>query len=151
MHLSSSISVKYSAQQVWALFADPFFLPKWDRSVAEIIPTSNTKAVVGFTFDTIAPKRKGQKEGLRMSYRIIEHVPDSHTKILLEKSKMFKRAVWTMIIQPEDSGARITCNVDLSMRWKYFFMGPVLFFNRKALLVDLQYLSKAIEKHYTAN
>jgi hypothetical protein len=149
MHLESHIIVKETSKQVWDLFNNPYFLVKWDRSVEQIIPTSvKPTGAVGFTFDTIAPKKRGQKEGLRMSYRIIEHIPDYQTKIQLEQSNMFKEAIWTMRVEPMISGTLITCLADLKVKPKYFFMVPVLYLNKKALLTDLEYLKKAIGAHY---
>ena len=149
MHLESHIKVPQSAGQVWALLNDPFFLTKWDRSVEQMIPTSTDHTTaVGFTFDTIAPKKRGQKKGLRMSYRITEFIPDYQAKILLEKSDMFKYAVWTMRAESSGNGCLITCMADLLLKPKYLFLWPVLKLNKKALLTDLQYLKRAIEDHY---
>ncbi len=149
MHLESHITVQQSAAQVWALLNDPFFLSKWDRSVAEVIPTStDTTSAVGFTFDTVAPKKRGQKQALRMSYRITEVIPGYQAKILLEQSPMFKDAVWTMRAEPSGAGCLITCMVDLTLKSQYFFLWPVLKLNKKALFTDLQYLERAIRDHY---
>jgi hypothetical protein len=149
MHLSENIIVEQPAERIWALFNDPYFLPKWDRSVETIIPTSTNAAhAVGFTFDTIAPLKKGQKKPLRMSYRIIEDIPGCQTKIQLEKSNMFRRAVWTMRVETVEAGCRVTCEVDLAVRPGYFFMVPLLLLNKKALMTDLEYLRKAINTHY---
>jgi len=149
MHLESNIIVNQSTQQVWDLFEDPYFLVKWDRSVEQIIPTSQSPAgAVGFTFDTIAPRKPGQKQGLRMSYRIIEHIPDYQTKIALERSNMFKEAIWTMRIEPAMNGSLITCLVDLKVKFKYFFMRPLIYIYRKGILTDLKILKGVIEAHY---
>lgn len=150
MHLQSSIIVPQPLQQVWALFEDPYFLPKWDRSVAEIVPTSGDDhhAAVGFTFDTVAPKKAWQKEGLRMSYRIIENIPGYQTKIRLERSPMFKDAVWTMRFEAAPQGTLITCLVDLKLRAHYFFMVPLLWLNKGALLTDLSILKGVIAEQY---
>ncbi len=150
MHLETNIIVPQSAEQVWALFDDPYFLVKWDRSVEQIIPTSKIPTgTVGFTFDTIAPLKKGQKKALRMSYRIIEFVPDYQTKIQLENSPIFNEAIWTMRIEPATDGTLITCLVDLRVKLKYFFMVPVLYLSRKAILTDLHYLKQVIAQHYS--
>ena len=149
MHLESHIVVPQTTKQVWDLFNDPYFLVKWDRSVEQIIPTSeNPAGAVGFTFDTIAPLKKGQKKPLKMSYRITEFIPDYQAKIQLEKSNMFKEAIWTMRVEPAVSGTLITCLVDLKIKLKYFFMAPILYIWRKAIYVDLQYLKKAIDARY---
>ena len=149
MHLISSIVVPQTPEQVWALFEDPYFLPKWDRSVAEIIPTSAShQTAVGFTFDTVAPKKRWQKEGLRMSYRIIENIPGYQTKIQLENSPMFKNAIWTMRFEAAPNGTLITCLVDLQVKLHYFFMAPMLQLNKGALLTDLSILKGVITEHY---
>jgi hypothetical protein len=149
MHLELDIVVPQTTKQVWDLFSDPYFLVKWDRSVEQIIPTSQTPSgAVGFTFDTVAPLQKGQKKALRMSYSIIEHIPDYQTKIKLENSSMFKEAIWTMRVEPVVSGTLITCLLDIKVKLKYFFMAPILYFNKKAILIDLQYLKQAIAQHY---
>ena len=149
MHLEASIIVPQPPNQVWDLFNDPYFLVKWDRSVEQIIPTSKKLAgAVGYTFDTIAPLKKGQKKALRMSYSIIEFVPDYHTKIQLENSPIFNEAIWTMRVEPETGGTLITCLVDLRVKLKYFFMAPVLYLSRKAISTDLHYLKQAIAQHY---
>lgn len=150
MHLESKITVPQSSLQVWDLFNDPYFLPKWDRSVEQIIPTSQSpNSAVDFTFDTLAPLKKGQKKALRMSYRIIEHIPGYQTKIMLENSNMFTYAVWTMRVEPAINGTIITCLVDLEVKPKYFLLVPILYFSSKALLVDLQFLKQAIALHYS--
>jgi hypothetical protein len=149
MHLETNITVSQTTKQVWDLFNDPYFLVKWDRSVEQIIPTSeNPTNAVGYTFDTIAPLKKGQRKPLRMSYRITEFIPDYQAKIALEKSNIFKEAIWTMRVEPAVNGTLITSMVDLKVKPKYFFMAPVLYIYRNAIHVDLEYLKKAIEAHY---
>ncbi|HEY4324459.1 MAG TPA: SRPBCC family protein [Mucilaginibacter sp.] len=150
MHLETNIIVPQTPKQIWDLFNDPYFLVKWDRSVEQVIPTSeNPTSAVGFTFDTIAPLKKGQKKPLRMSYRITEFIPDYQAKVSLEKSNMFKEAIWTMRVEPATNGTLITCLVDLKVSPKYFFMVPLLYLNKKAIYTDLEYLKKAIDAHYT--
>ena len=88
MHLQSKIWVDQDIEQVTKFFYDLTTLPKWDRSVAAVIPTSQTPGRVGATFETIAPS------GMKMNYRVIEFDSDRSVKILLTNSRMFKRAVW---------------------------------------------------------
>lgn len=148
LHFSADIIVSQSHQQVVALFDDPYFLPKWDRSVEQIIPTSPSQdAVVGFTFDTIAPKKRWQKQGLRMSYRIIEHTQGYQTKIRLEHSNMFKDAIWTMRFEAVDGGTLVTCLVDLKLKNRYIWLAPMLRWNKKALLTDMLFLKEAIAQN----
>jgi hypothetical protein len=88
MQFTSEVVVERSRSQVAAFFAEPNNLAKWDRSVAQVIPTAEGTAAVGFTFDTIAPSR------LRMSYRITDHVPEESTSVALESSPKFRDAIW---------------------------------------------------------
>ena len=148
MHLSKQITVEQSAEQVWELLSNPYFLAEWDKSVETVIPISQESGIVGFRFDTIAPKKKGQGKPLRMQYRIIGHIPGYETKIQLENSPMFSSAIWTMRVEPALKGALITCEVELKIKPLYFFMVPLLFFNRSALQTDLQYLREAIKRHH---
>ena len=149
MHIESSIVVEHAPDRVWALLNDPYFLTKWDRSVAQIVPTStDTTTAVGFTFDTISPMKKGMKKPIRMHYRIVEFTPGYEAKIALERSKMFKKAVWVMRVEAAEKGALITSFVDFTLRPVYFFLQPLLFFNKKAVAVDLVFLKKAIDTHY---
>jgi hypothetical protein len=148
MHLSKQITVEQSAEQVWALLSNPYFLAEWDKSVETVLPISQASGIVGFRFDTIAPKKRGQSKPLRMSYRIIGHMPGYETKIQLENSSMFSKAIWTMRVEAATRGALITCEVDLKVKPAYFFMVLLLFFNRGALQTDLQYLREAIRRHH---
>jgi hypothetical protein len=143
--LKVSITVPYSKEQLWELFNDPFFVVKWDRSVQEVIPTSTGPIGVGYTLVTIAPKRPGQDEGLRMSYRIIEHQP-YHAAILLEQSDMFHNAKWIVDIDDSPQGSLITQTMEADVRLKYFYLATILLLNRQALVTDMEYLRAAIDK-----
>lgn len=145
MHFTSDVVVERSQRQVAAFFAEPGNLAKWDRSVAQVIPTSAGPTAVGFTFDTLAPS------GLRMSYRITEHVPEEHTSIRLESSPMFREAVWQMRYETVAVGTRIHCDVDFTLRPLYWFLSvPLLLTQRRALRRDLTFLKEAIEAHERA-
>ena len=116
MHFTSEVVVERSQNQVAAFFAEPANLAKWDRSVAQVVPTAEGTAAVGFTFDTIAPS------GLRMSYRITDHVPEERTSIALESSPMFRDAVWTMTYETVPIGTRIQCDVSFTLRPRYWLL-----------------------------
>jgi hypothetical protein len=95
MHLKSSIIVKESFEEVITFFYDPSSLAQWDRSVAEMIPQPERNDTSGATFDTIAPS------GMKMTYEVIEIDPTGRSvKILLTKSKMFKKAIWHFEFEP---------------------------------------------------
>lgn len=149
MHLQSAIVVNRTNDQVWRFFSQPSNLAKWDRSVDRVIITSSGPFAVGSTFDTIAPARKGRsgKEGLRMSYRVTEYVPNHQYKALLIHSPMFNSAEWTMTTDGVPEGVRITCQVDLSVRLQYGVLLPVLLLSYKgAFRRDLASLKQAIEQ-----
>jgi hypothetical protein len=142
MHFTSDVMVERSQRQVDTFFAEPANLAKWDRSVARVIPTSEGATAVGFTFDTIAPS------GLRMSYRITEHIPGERTSIALERSPMFRAALWCLSYQRLPSGTRIRCDVTFTLRPRYaLLIIPLLLTQRRALRRDLTFLKAAIEAH----
>lgn len=149
MHLKGSIVVNQTNDQVWRFFSQPSSLAKWDRSVERVIVTSADPLGVGSTFDTIAPSRtvRADKEGLRMSYRVTEYVPNHQYKALLMHSPMFKYAEWTMTTDDVPEGVRITCQVDLSVRLQYSVLLPILLLSHNgAFRRDLASLKQAIER-----
>ena len=140
MHLKSSVIVKESLEDVIAFFYHPDSLAQWDRSVSEMIPTSQASADRGAQFDTIAPS------GMKMTYEVIEMDPDGRSvKILLTKSKMFKKAIWHFEFDPAANGTKVTCHIHFALRPLYYFLYPVLFFNKKALLRDLNFFQVALD------
>jgi hypothetical protein len=142
MHFTSDVIVERSQDQVDAFFAEPSNLARWDRSVARVIPTSEGATAVGFTFDTVAPS------GMRMSYRITEHVPGERTSIALERSPMFRAALWCLSYEKLPSGTRIRCDVTFTLRPRYsLLILPLLLTQRRALRRDLTFLKAAIEAH----
>lgn len=150
MHLQAAIIVARTNEQVWRFFSDPSNLVKWDRSVAQVIPTSSEPFGVGSTFDTIAPvpKSRSRKEGLRMSYRITEYVPNRQMNIRLTNSHMFTFAEWIMGTETSAEGVRITCHLDCTLSLRYSFLLPVLLLTYQgAFRKDLTYLKQAIEQN----
>ena len=140
MHLESNIVVKESLEDVTDFFYHPDSLAQWDRSVAEMKPRSQANANSGATFDTIAPS------GMKMTYEVIEMDPTGRSvKILLTKSKMFKKAVWHFEFDPAPSGTKVTCHIFFTLKLLYYFLYPVLFFNKNALLRDLNFFQIALE------
>src|SRR5215471_14695010 len=140
MHLKSSIIVKEALEEVITFFYDPTSLPQWDRSVAEMIPQSKGSEISGATFDTIAPS------GMKMTYEIIEMDPAGRSvKILLTKSKMFKKAIWHFEFDPVANGTKVTCHIIFALRPLYYFLYPVLYFNKHALLRDLNFFQVALD------
>ena len=150
MHLQAAIVVNRTNEQVWRFFNHAPNLAKWDRSVEQVILTSSEPFGVGSTFDTIAPVRKSsaRREGLRMSYRVTEWVPNHLFRTLLTHSPMFKYAEWAMTTDDVADGVRITCDLDCTVRLRYSFLVPVLLLTYKdAFRRDLTYLKQAIEQN----
>ena len=140
MQFESEIVAAKTLQEVVRFFAEPTNLARWDKSVAQVIPTSAEPGIVGFTFDTIAPS------GMRMSYRIIAHEPDRSTHIELTSSPIFRRAVWHMQLDPVPLGTRITCRIDFRLRPHFLFLiVPLLLTQRRALRADLRSLKAVLE------
>jgi Polyketide cyclase / dehydrase and lipid transport len=140
MHLKSSIFVKETLQDVIDFFYHPDSLAQWDRSVAEMISKPQMTADSAATFDTIAPS------GMKMTYEVIEMDPTGRSvKILLTKSKMFKKAIWHFEFDPVPTGTNVTCHIYFTLRFLYCFLYPVLFFNKSALLRDLNFFQTALD------
>lgn len=150
MHLQAAIVVARTNEQVWSFFTDPSNLAKWDRSVAQVILTSSEPFGVGSTFDTIAPvpKSRSRQEGVRMSYRITQYVPNRQMHIRLTNSRMFNYAEWIMATETIAAGVRITCHLECSLNLRYSFLLPILLLTyRGAFRRDLTSLKQAIEQN----
>ena len=141
MHLQSKILVEQNIKQVTDFFYHPASLAKWDKSVAEMIPTSSGINAVGSTFDTIAPS------GMKMNYEISEFNSERSVKIKLNNSKMFKTAIWHFEFEPAEEKTLITCHVYFTTRLKYIILYPLLYLNKSALLRDLNFLKKALDEN----
>lgn len=150
MHLQAAIVVARTNEQVWSFFYELSNLAKWDRSVAQVIPTSSEPFGVGSTFDTIAPVRRSRpgKAGVRTSYRITEYVPNHRVNIRLTNSRMFTYAEWIMSTDDVAEGVRITCQLDCTLRLRYSLLLLVLLLTYQgAFRRDLTYLKQAIEQN----
>ncbi|HJQ08536.1 MAG TPA: SRPBCC family protein [Candidatus Saccharimonadales bacterium] len=150
IHLRSETVVNLSQEQAWSFFQDPHNLAKWDRSVARVEPTAPdpNNINVGYTFDTIAPPKSGQKEGLRMSYKVTALVPNQYAKISLLNSPMFKEAVWTLALEPAHGGTKVISEVDFVPKPQYSFVVPILLLTSKnALGTDMDYLKAQMESY----
>ena len=142
MHLQSSIKVKQPIEKVLQFFYEPTSLAKWDRSVAEMIPITNEGTKEGAIFQTIA------LSGMKMVYEVIEMTNERDVKILLKNSKMFKKAIWQFQFDPTGDGTNVTCHIYFSLRPLYFFLYPVLFVTKKALLRDLNFFRDALTERF---
>ena len=151
INLRTETTISLSPEEAWRFFEDPQNLAKWDRSVARVEPTSSGNVSPGYTFDTIAPPRSGQKEGQRMSYEITEFIPNERAEIRLVQSPMFKRAEWTVMLEPAAQGTRVIHEVDFVPRLQYSFLVPVLLLSQKNLDTDMQYLKEQMEAYGARN
>jgi len=147
MHLVSKIITNKPLDEVWEFFQDPHSLAKWDRSVETVMPTTSGAVRLGYTFDTIAPTRHGSnKAGLRMHYEITEFTPSKEVKIALKDSPLFKEAYWQMNFKTVTEGTLVACHVVFTPRPLHFYLVPLLWINKRAILRDLSYLKEALEK-----
>lgn len=151
IHLRTETVVLLAPEEAWRFFEDPQNLAKWDRSVARVIPTSSGKVGPGYTFDTLAPPQPGQAEGQRMSYEIVEFMPNQRAKIRLVGSNMFKQAEWTVTLEPVAGGTRVIHAVDFIPKLQYSFLVPVLLLSRQNLDIDMQYLNREMEAYQERN
>jgi hypothetical protein len=154
VHLQAAIVVASTNEQVWSFFNELSNLAKWDRSVAQVIPTSSESFGVGSTFDTIAPvsKARARQEGMRTSYRITEYVPHYQMHIRNTSSRLFTFAEWIMTSEAISDGVRITCQFECTWRLRYSFLLPLfLLLYKGAFRRDLTYLKQAIEQSQHAD
>ena len=142
MQLRASTVVDQNVDQVWSFLADPVVTtPRWDRSVAEVIPHSDGPVGVGWTATTVSPS------GKRQDFSITAFVPQRQLTFALLSSRMFTRAELTFRLTPEPSGIHIDHVIDLDLRSR--LLGPVLrLTTKRALGVDLDLLKKALVEFY---
>jgi len=141
MHFHSAVTVARPLAAIATFFEDPANLGRWDRSVAQVVPTSPGPVAAGYSFDTISPS------GMRMSYRITAHESLRGSTIALVSSPYFRRASWEMRYESVPAGTRIDCSVDFTLRPRAFLLAvPLLLTQRRALARDLSFLKAAIEE-----
>ena len=143
MRLSDSVHVNRDVETVRRFFMDPQNLPKWDRSVAEVVLTSRGPIGVGSTFDTIGPAPPG-KQGLRTSYRAVR-LDEWRMDAVVTKSNFFRTAVWETELEPTERGTIVHCAVEFALKPQYVFLAPLLLINKRAIGRDLSHLKEAID------
>jgi uncharacterized protein YndB with AHSA1/START domain len=141
MHLSSSIVVRQPPEQAWSFLADPFNSPRWDRSVAEVIPSSAGPVGVGWEATTIAPS------GMRQSFRITEYVPNRTLSFVLLESSMFEQAELRFVLNRVAEGTDIVHVIEATPR-TWLLRAVLRLVSRRALGRDLGYLKAALEHTY---
>src|SRR5262245_1514717 len=145
MHLSDSVVVNRSADDVFRFMTEPQNLARWDRSVAKVVKTSSGPVDVGTTFDTIGPAAPGT-EGLRTSYEAFRIEVNRRLDVRVTHSNLFKTAVWRVHLEPLGEATRVVCTVDFTLRLRYLLLAPVLLLNKLAITRGLGYLKAEIER-----
>ena len=143
MYLESAIWVERSPSEVWAFFADPLNLSKWDRSVTRVVITSSGPFGVGFTFDTFGPATN--KEGARSSYRVSEYQPGKYVWVDLTNAKLFRQARWLTAVEAIDKGTNMRIGIALTFKRRYICLWPIFRLTTYGIRRDLGYLKQAIE------
>lgn len=156
MQLSSHIIIERTPRQVWAFLGDPANVSNWDRGVAAVEESASTSRGVGFEFDTIAHDKLRLPEKGRMSYRISEVDPEAGRCVVeltsrTGNARYFKRAAWQFDVAPIDARSLLTCTAIFKLRGRYLFLAPVLYLKRKAILLDLTLLKRAVEASESEN
>ena len=150
MHLQSSIVVSRTPEDVWAYLGNHENVPAWDRGVGSTRANPNTAPGVGFEFDTFRDSvGASEAERGRMSYRVAQTDPVNGCVVQLTNSdgnaRYFRKAEWRFNVRPAADGALITCAAHFKLRFRYIFMGPVLFMMRRAIHRDLVSLKDVLE------
>ncbi|MEV7629668.1 SRPBCC family protein [Actinoplanes sp. NPDC089786] len=138
MRLHTSTVVGQPVDQVWAFLSDPVdSTPRWDRSIAEVIPRTTAPVGVGWEATTVSPS------GKRQDFRVTAYHPGRSLTFTLLSSPMFRRADLTFQLTPTPSGTRIDHTIELTLRNP--LLGPVLrLTSGRALATDLALLRDAL-------
>ncbi|HEX7360329.1 MAG TPA: hypothetical protein VF283_07540 [Bryobacteraceae bacterium] len=154
MKLGSHIVVNKNKEEVWSFLADPQNISKWDRGVRAVEPgTSTVLPGEGFEFTTIGHDASAPDHG-RMAYRVGQTDPDAGCRVDLVNrdgnARYFKSAYWSFRVIGQsgigsDNRARIECLVDFSLRARYLWLAPILYFMRRAIYRDLIGLKRVLE------
>ena len=143
MYLESAIWVNRPLSEVWAFFADPSNLVKWDRSVARVVITNSVPVGVGFTFDTFGPATN--REGARSSYRMSEYHPGEYVWVDLTNAKWFSQARWLTAFEATGKGTKVRIGITLTFKPRYIYLWPIFRLTTHGIKRDLGYLKRAIE------
>lgn len=139
MKLSSSIVVPQDIRPVWRFLSDPLTAPRWDRSVAEVVPLSTGPVGVGYEAMTIAPSGKRQR------FRITRYDAEREVAFVLLESHLFRRAELSFRLDSVSDGTSILHQIDLDLRSP--LLAPVLrLTSRNALGADLERLRRALAR-----
>lgn len=150
MRLEASVLIRRTPEDVWAYLGDLSNVSKWDRGVAQVQQTSATSPGVGLEFDTLAhPKREGDGNWGRMSYRISEADPARGCTVKLTSSggnaRYFRTAEWRFRVDATAQGAKVFCAVQFKLRFPFVIFAPVFYCMKGAIRSDLENLRHVLE------
>lgn len=150
MELEARIRIDRSPEQVWKYLGNPANVANWDRGVASVEEADSSPRGVGFEFDTVAHDRLKLSDRGRMSYRVSEVNPEAGRCVVeltsrTGNARFFKTAAWRFEVKAADQGSLLICTASFALRGRYFFLGPILYLKRSAILLDLTLLKSAIE------
>lgn len=150
MRLESRVLIRRSLQEVGQFLADIGNIEKWDRGVGSAQAVANEPGV-GFEFETLgrSDAAGARPEKARMGYRIVCAEPD-HCIVALTSStgnaRFFRKAQWDFRLAPGAGGSILTCCAEFTLRMRYIFLAPVLYYKRSAIQLDLEALKRAVEQ-----
>ena len=150
MKMTSSVLIHRTPEEVWRFLGDPANVTLWDRGVGAVEEDPNQPRGVGYEFDTLADAKFKLPDQGRMSYRI-KMADETAGRCIVEltsrtgNARFFRTAEWQFDVQAAPEGAQLTCSAVFSLRWLYLFLGPLLYINQKAILIDLNLLKSRIE------
>lgn len=141
MHLTSTITVPQTIEQVWNFLSDPRNANKWDRSIKDVMLPPSGFTGLGCTVETITPS------GMHQSFIVTEFDPLRKFTFKLLESSMFKSATLSFSFQQIKEGVKIIHDIDIKLHLRTFFLYPILLItNKKALRRDMEYLREALDK-----
>jgi len=149
MHLRSEVIIRRTPDDVAAFLGDVRNIPSWDRGVAAVRVAPDATPGVGFAFETLGhPSSAVGAEDSRMAYEVSAVGPNGSTVRLTSttgNARYFKDAAWHFRLDPVPEGTRIICVAEFTLRLRYFFLAPVLYLLRRAIMDDLERLRRALE------
>jgi hypothetical protein len=148
MKLQADVLVRRSPEAVAAFIGDVRNIPRWDRGVARVSAAEGSTPGVGFGFETHGHPGSPGRDGGRMAYEVSAVGSEGSTVRLTSttgNARYFRDTAWHFRLDPVAGGTRITCVAEFTLRVRYLFLGPVLYFMRRAIKDDLERLRQVLE------
>lgn len=152
MELEARIQIDRSPERVWNYLGNPANVASWDRGVASVEETGSQSSGVGVEFDTVAHDRLKLADQGRMSYLVSEVNPELGRCVVeltsrTGNARFFKMAAWRFEVKPSEQGSLLICTAIFAVRPLYFYLAPLLYLRRSAIMLDLTLLKNAVESH----